>query len=158
MHQEHDIFMQEAVMLSQKCMESGIGGPFGCVVVKNGEIIGRGSNCVVANNDPTAHAEITAIRAACKYLGTYQLHGCIIYTSTEPCPMCMGAIYWSRPDKVYYANTRQDAARCGFDDSLIYEQLALPLQERKIPMIAWDNKEAIKVFEKWMQYPEREEY
>ncbi|HNL82672.1 MAG TPA: nucleoside deaminase, partial [Chitinophagaceae bacterium] len=113
-------FMKEAIKLSENGMKNNDGGPFGCVIVKDGKIIGRGWNKVTGTNDPTAHAEVTAIRDACKNLGTFQLDGCEIYTSCEPCPMCMGAIYWARPSKVFYANTRQDAANIGFDDSMIY--------------------------------------
>ncbi len=155
---EKQKFMNEAVLLSRRHMDQGVGGPFGCVIVKDGEIVGRGWNNVLANNDPTAHAEVMAIRDACKNLGTYQLSGCEVYTSCEPCPMCMGAIYWSRPDKVYYANTRQDAADCGFDDSFIYEELVLPLENRRIPMIPMDKTDALKVFTQWMEKEEREQY
>lgn len=151
-------FMEEAVALSRRYMEQGQGGPFGCVVVKDGHIVGRGWNSVLAHNDPTAHAEVMAIRDACKNLNTYQLTGCAIYTSCEPCPMCMGAIYWSRPDKVYYANTRHDAAASGFDDSFIYDELALPVEQRRIPMIALDNTQALEVFRLWLEKEEREQY
>src|SRR6187402_191609 len=116
-------FMLEAIELSFQGQRAGKGGPFGAVVVKDGKIIGRGFNQVTSNNDPTAHAEVVAIRDACKNLNDFQLAGCEIYTSCEPCPMCLGAIYWARPDKVYYANTRQDAADIDFDDSMIYEEL-----------------------------------
>ena len=150
--------MEEAVQLSRRHMDEGQGGPFGCVVVKDGMIVGRGWNSVLAGNDPTAHAEVMAIRDACRNLGTYQLNGCAIYTSCEPCPMCMGAIYWSRPDKVYYANTREDAAHTGFDDSFIYEQLSLPLEHRKIPMIAMDKTHALEVFRLWLEKEDRERY
>lgn len=153
-----DDFMNEAVLLSKKHMELGQGGPFGCVIVKNGVIVGKGWNNVLASNDPTAHAEVTAIRDACKNLGTYQLNGCDVYTSCEPCPMCMGAIYWARPDRVFYANTRHDAANCGFDDSFIYEELSLSLAERKIPMIALDNTEALAVLLQWDAKETKEKY
>jgi len=153
-----DIFMQEAVTLSRRYMEQGQGGPFGCVVVRNGEIVGRGWNGVLAANDPTAHAEIMAIRDACARLGTYQLAGCELYTSCEPCPMCMGAIYWARPDMVYYANTRADAAGLGFDDSFIYEELMLPLDQRKIPMVAMDKEAALEVFRAWAVKEDKEQY
>jgi len=151
-------FMDEAVRLSKRCMETGQGGPFGCIVVKDGEIVGRGWNKVLADHDPTAHAEVIAIRDACANLGTYQLNGCDIYTSCEPCPMCMGAIYWSRPDRVYYANTRHDAAATGFDDSFIYDELALQLEQRRIPMIALDKSAAIAVFDLWLKKEDRERY
>jgi tRNA(Arg) A34 adenosine deaminase TadA len=155
---QDEAFMEEAVRLSRRHMDEGQGGPFGCVVVKDGVIVGRGWNSVLAGNDPTAHAEVVAIRDACRNLGTYQLTGCVVYTSCEPCPMCMGAIYWSRPDKVFYANTREDAARTGFDDSFIYEQLSLPLEQRKIPMVAMDKTKALEVFRLWLEKEDRESY
>ena len=142
-------FMQEAVALSKKGMESGEGGPFGCVIVQGDEIIGRGNNKVTATNDPTAHAEVVAIRDACKTLGAFQLDDCEVYTSCEPCPMCLGAIYWARPKKIYYANHREDAAAIGFDDSMIYEEIAKPLNSRKIPIVSIGREQAIKVFEEW---------
>lgn len=153
-----ELFMEEAVQLSRRHMTEGQGGPFGCVVVKDGIVVGRGWNSVLAGNDPTAHAEVMAIRDACRNLGTYQLQGCVLYTSCEPCPMCMGAIYWARPDKVFYANTREDAAQTGFDDSFIYDQLNLPLDERKIPMIAMDKTSALAVFRQWLEKEDREQY
>ena len=143
-------FMLEAIKLSRAGMENKEGGPFGCVIVKGDEIIGRGWNKVLVTNDPTAHAEVTAIRDACQTLNNFQLDGCEIYTSCEPCPMCMGAIYWSRPDRVYYANTRFDAARIGFDDSMIYQELTVPLDERKISLSCVGREHAIKVFEEWL--------
>ena len=118
--------MREAIRLSKEGMESGHGGPFGAVVVKDGEIIASGFNRVLSSNDPTAHAEVTAIREACQRLKHFQLDDCILYTSCEPCPMCLGAIYWARPKAVYYANTRKDAAEIGFDDDFIYRELELP--------------------------------
>src|SRR5690606_1175477 len=130
--EEQKGFMQEAIRLSQLYMQKGHGGPFGCVVVKEGKIVGKGWNSVLSLNDPTAHAEVMAIRDACKQLNTYQLTDCELYTSCEPCPMCLGAIYWSRPAKVFYANTREDAALCGFDGSFIYEELVLPIEQRSI--------------------------
>ena len=142
-------FMQEAIRLSKNGMDKNEGGPFGCVIVKEDKIIGRGNNKVLCNNDPTAHAEIIAIRNACKTLGTFQLDGCEIYTSCEPCPMCLGAIYWARPKIIYYANNREDAASIGFDDSMIYEQMAITIADRKIPIICLSNKDAIKIFEEW---------
>lgn len=143
-------FMEEAVALGLQGMHSNEGGPFGCVVVKDGQIIGKGWNKVMANNDPTAHAEVTAIRDACKNINSFQLTGCEVYTTCEPCPMCMGAIYWARPDKVYYANTRKDAAAIGFDDSMIYEELTLPMHERKIIMECLSSKDATDMFESWV--------
>lgn len=142
-------FMMEAILLSKTGSEAGEGGPFGCVIVKDDVIVGRGNNKVTSANDPTAHAEIVAIRDACKNLGTFQLEGCEVYTSCEPCPMCLGAIYWARPTAIYYANNRQDAAAIGFDDSMIYEECSKPLSDRKIPMRSVARPEAIKVFEQW---------
>jgi guanine deaminase len=127
-------FMQKAVEEALQNVLSNHGGPFGAIVVKDGKIIGIGRNEVTASNDPTAHAEVQAIRDACKYLNDFQLTDCEIYTSCEPCPMCIGAIYWARPKAVYYACTKQDAAKIGFDDQFIYEQLELPVEHRKIPM------------------------
>lgn len=149
MQSEHRKFMKMAIDLSREGMSSGVGGPFGCVIVKNGEVIGQGSNAVSSSNDPTAHAEVVAIRDACKNLGHFQLDDCILYTSCEPCPMCLGAIYWARPSKVYYANTKVDAARIDFDDQFIYEELELPFEKRKIPFEQLMNEEAWEVFEEW---------
>ncbi len=143
--------MMEAIALSQKGMDDNEGGPFGCVVVKNNEIIGRGNNKVISHIDPTAHAEIIAIREACNYLGSFQLDGCEIYASCEPCPMCLGAIYWARPDIVYFANTREDAFYIGFDDSMIYAEMAAELAERRIPIVNLKLVEAFKVFKKWTE-------
>lgn len=151
-------FILAAIELSREGMKSNDGGPFGCVIVKGDEIVGRGNNRVTSTNDPTAHAEVVAIRDACKHLGTFQLDDCEIYTSCEPCPMCMGAIYWARPKKVYYANTRSDAAAIGFDDSLIYGELILPLNQRKIAIECIGRDEAIKVFEEWNNKPDKIEY
>ena len=142
-------FMLEAILLSQNGMTSNEGGPFGCVIVKGEEIVGRGNNKVICNNDPTAHAEVVAIRDACKNLGTFQLHGCEIFASCEPCPMCLGAIYWARPNIVYYANTRQDAADIGFDDSMIYEEMSIAFENRRIPILNLGRQAALKVFEEW---------
>jgi guanine deaminase len=155
---KEDQFMKRAIELSMRGVQSGQGGPFGCVIVKEGEIIGEGNNQVTFLNDPTAHAEMVAIRNACKNLNTFQLDGCEIYTSCEPCPMCLGAIYWARPAKVYYANTRTDAAEIGFDDSMIYEEINVPLENRKIPMIPFGRQEAIKVFEEWKNKTDKIEY
>lgn len=142
-------FMQQAIALSQHGMMNNEGGPFGCVIVKDDVIIGRGNNKVICTKDPTAHAEITAIRDACKNLGSYQLDGCEIYTSCEPCPMCLGAIYWARPKVVYFANNRQDAADIGFDDSMIYEEMLLAIEDRKIPILPLGRENALKVFQAW---------
>lgn len=151
-------FMREAVSLSRKCLEDGTGGPFGAVVVKDGKIIGRGSNRVTLDNDPTAHAEVVAIRNACKELNSFQLEGCTVYTSCEPCPMCLGAIYWARPEKVYFANSREDAAAIDFDDQLIYDELVLPFDQRKIPMLHLHSEDAIQVFRDWKKLEGKVEY
>ena len=151
-------FMQEAIALSRRGMEGGEGGPFGCVIVKDDEIIGRGNNKVLATNDPTAHAEVVAIRDACKNLNTFQLEGCEIYTSCEPCPMCLGAIYWARPQKIYFANNREDAAAIGFDDSMIYNEIQTPLTDRKIPIASLGREQAIKVFEAWKAKEDKTAY
>ncbi|HEY5406357.1 MAG TPA: nucleoside deaminase [Ginsengibacter sp.] len=142
-------FMMEAITLSKKAIENNEGGPFGCIVVKNDKIIGRGNNKVIIENDPTAHAEVMAIRDACKNLGTFQLDDCEIYTSCEPCPMCLGAIYWARPKVIYYANTRNDAASVGFDDSMIYDEIKCDNEERKIPLINLCRNDALTVFKSW---------
>lgn len=151
-------FMQEAIRLSHDGMTKNEGGPFGCIVVKGDEIVGRGNNKVGSTNDPTAHAEVTAIRDACKNLGTFQLTDCEIYTSCEPCPMCLGAIYWARPKIVYYANNRQDAADIGFDDSMIYEEMAVPVEKRKIPIVPIGRAAAQEVFNAWKDKPDKTVY
>lgn len=144
--------MREAIRLSIEKMQAGYGGPFGAVVVRNGEIIARGYNQVLASNDPTAHAEVDAIRKACALLNTYQLSDCDLYTSCEPCPMCLGAIYWSRFRKVYYGNTQQNAAAIGFDDQFIYDQLNKPHPERLISMEQLLPEEAIAAFQEWSKH------
>ncbi|GAB4144861.1 MAG: guanine deaminase [Bacteroidia bacterium] len=154
----HQSFMKEAIRLSRLNMQTNAGGPFGAVVVKDGVIVGRGNNRVTSTNDPTAHAEIVAIRDACKTLNSFQLDGCVIYTSCEPCPMCLGAIYWARPEKVYYACTREDAAGIEFDDAFIYDELRKPISGRMIPMIQFGRDEAIKVFEIWKNKADKTEY
>jgi len=151
-------FMREAIRLSIEKMEAGFGGPFGAVIVRNGEIIARGYNNVLATNDPTAHAEVDAIRKACQAMGTHQLTDCDLYTSCEPCPMCLGAIYWARPRKVYYGNTKQDAAKIGFDDQFIYEELDKDLSERFIPMEQLLHEEALEGFKAWERKPDKAEY
>jgi tRNA(Arg) A34 adenosine deaminase TadA len=151
-------FMHEAVILAEKGVENGEGGPFGCVVVKDNKIIGRGNNKVISTNDPTAHAEIIAIREACKNLKTYQLEDCEIFTSCEPCPMCLGAIYWARAKIIYYGNTRKDAAEIGFDDSLIYDEINKGVEKRKIPMVNVSHKEAIKSFKIWPEKEDKKNY
>ena len=151
-------FMQEAIALSKKGMDNNEGGPFGCIIVKGDEIVGRGNNKVSSANDPTAHAEVTAIRDACKNLNTFQLTDCEVYTSCEPCPMCLGAIYWARPKVVYYANNRQDAADIGFDDSMIYDEMNASLEERKIPILPLGRQEALNVFHQWKQKDDKTHY
>lgn len=151
-------FMQHAIALSRKGMENGDGGPFGAIVVKGDEIIGEGWNQVLCNMDPTAHAEVMAIREACKKLGNFQLHDCEIYTSCEPCPMCLGAIYWARPQRVYYANSKEDAADIAFDDSFIYREIKIPNDQKKIPLIALPDKEALEVFRLWKEKGDRTLY
>jgi len=138
-----------AIDLSREGMEAGKGGPFGCIIIKDGQVVGKGCNSVSSTNDPTAHAEIVAIKDACKNLGTFQLQGCEIYTSCEPCPMCLGAIYWARPDRVFYANDRKDAAAAGFDDDFIYRELNVSPENRKIPMLKFQLEEASQVFKEW---------
>lgn len=155
--QQHEC-MKEAIRLSIEGVTSQAGGPFGAVVVKDGMIVGRGYNSVTSTNDPTAHAEVMAIRDACRNLGTYQLAGCELYTSCEPCPMCLGAIYWARPDKVYYACSRDDAAEGGFDDSFIYDEVPLPIAERKIPMEQLLPEEAQEAFRIWKAMEDKQEY
>ncbi len=151
-------FMQKAIALSQENVHSGKGGPFGAIIVKEGKIIAQGQNQVTSTNDPTAHAEIVAIREACRILETFQLSGCELYTSCEPCPMCLGAIYWARLDKVYYANTKVDAAQIGFDDQFIYEELKLPLTQRHLPMIQLMPQEASIAFQGWVEKTDKVEY
>ncbi len=141
--------MQQAIRLAFEGMRNGEGGPFGAVVVRNGEIIGKGNNQVAASNDPTAHAEIVAIRDACRRLGHFQLDDCILYTSCEPCPMCLGAIYWARPKQIFFACTREDAAAIAFDDDFIYREMELPHEERRIPAVQILREEALAAFEEW---------
>ncbi len=150
-------FMQRAIELSKKSVENG-GGPFGAVIVKDGKIIAEASNSVTKDNDPTAHAEVNAIRQAAAKLNTFNLEGADIYTSCEPCPMCLGAIYWARLDKIYFANTKEDAKNIGFDDSFIYEEIEKPHHLRKIPTIQILRDEAIKAFELWQEKEDKIEY
>lgn len=150
--------MARAIQLSIDNVQSGRGGPFGAVVVKDGAIIGEAANQVTATNDPTAHAEVLAIRGACQKLGTFDLAGCEIYTSCEPCPMCLGAIYWARLSRVYFANDDADAAKIGFDDSLIYREIAQPHARRKIPMIQLMREEALTAFRAWENKRDKIEY
>lgn len=150
--------MREAIRQSLEGMERNDGGPFGAIVVKDGNIVGRGNNRVTSSNDPTAHAEVVAIRDACKNLGSFQLDGCDIYTSCEPCPMCLGAIYWARPERVFFGCTRTDAADIQFDDALIYNEMTVPLEQRKIPMIPLLRDEALAVFRAWKEKEDKTEY
>ena len=148
-------FMREAIRLSIRMMRRGEGGPFGAVVAQHGRIVGRGWNLVTSTNDPTAHAEIVAIREACKRLKTFQLQDCDLYTSCEPCPMCLSAIYWARFRNVFYANTRKDAARIKFDDDFIYREVALPIGRRKLRMKQLLHKEALAAFAEWERKPDK---
>ena len=151
-------FMREAVQLAETGMRSGRGGPFGCVVVRRGEVVGRGSNRVTSTNDPTAHAEVVAIRDACTALGTFQLTDCELYTSCEPCPMCLAAIYWARIPQIFYGNTRADAAAIGFDDDFIYQQIPLPPEQRTVKMELFLRDEAQTAFKEWAAKTDKVRY
>ena len=151
-------FMREAIRLSREMMKSGKGGPFGAVVVKDGAIIGRGNNQVTLNNDPTAHAEVVAIRDACSHLGEFSLEGCEVYASCEPCPMCLAAAQWAHISHIWYAGTRADAARAGFDDDHFHAQLALPPAERQLPAREFLRSAAQPAFEAWLARPDRTAY
>ncbi len=151
-------FLREAIQLARDGMMTGQGGPFGAVIVRNGEIVGKGSNQVTSTNDPTAHAEVVAIRDACQRLGTFQLEGCTLYASCEPCPMCLGAIYWARPDRIVYGSLHSDAAGAGFDDQFIYEEIEKPRDERHIPMQQSLRDEANVVFREWVALDKRIRY
>lgn len=158
MNNNIDGFMKEAIRLSINNVEEGKGGPFGAVVVKDDKIIARGVNQVTTTNDPTAHAEVVAIREACKVLNTFQLDDCEIYTSCEPCPMCLGAIYWARPAKLFYANSKEDAKIINFDDQFIYEEMAKPIQERKLFTKQMLREEALEAFKKWSESTRKTDY
>ncbi len=158
MTERDEFFMRRAIALAEEGMDSQAGGPFGAVVVKNDKIIAEGFNKVTSTNDPTAHAEVTAIREACKKLGSFQLDDCILYTSCEPCPMCLGAIYWARPKKVFFAANREDAAAIGFDDQFIYDELDKEMNDRQIEFVKLIRKEAIPVFDKWDNKTGKTEY
>jgi guanine deaminase len=158
MTQPNSQFMQMAIDLSLQNIQSGKGGPFGAVIVKNGAIVATGCNRVTSTNDPTAHAEIVAIREACRVLQTFQLKGCELYTSCEPCPMCLGAIYWARVDRIYYGSTKTDAAQIGFDDLFIYEELELPMSDRHLPTIPLMREEALAAFRAWDSQVDQVEY
>jgi guanine deaminase len=153
-----DPFMQEAIDLARHSIRSGKGGPFGSVIVKDGQVIARGHNQVTSTNDPTAHAEVVAIREACGVLNSWQLDGCDLYTSCEPCPMCLGAIYWARPARVFFACTKGDAAAVGFDDHFIYDELDLPAEKRKFPLIPLMRDESLTVFQEWSEKGDRIDY
>ncbi|MGH6930121.1 MAG: nucleoside deaminase [Dongiaceae bacterium] len=157
MGEPHDL-MRRAVALSAEKMRAGFGGPFGAVVARNGAVIAEGFNQVTSNQDPTAHAEVVAIREACRKLGSFSLQGCEMYTSCEPCPMCLGAIYWARLDRVYYANTRSDAAAIGFDDDHIYRELDRAIDDRAVPFIRLDSDEARRIFQEWLEKPDKIPY
>ena len=146
---EHHEFMRMAIALSEQNVAQGLGGPFGAVIVKDNKVVSASANTVVPSNDPTAHAEVSAIRLACQELNTYNLEGCVIYTSCEPCPMCLGAIYWARIEKIYYGNNKSDAAAIGFDDQFIYEELDRPKEQRKLPVVEMLRDEALGAFKAW---------
>lgn len=150
-------FMREAIRLADESVEKG-GGPFGAVIVKDGKVIAAGSNRVTVDNDPTAHAEVSTIRMACRALKTFSLEGCVIYTSCEPCPMCLGAIYWAHIDRIYYGNNRKDAADIDFADNFIYEELDKPMDKRTVPIIPMLRDEAIRTFVAWKEKADKVEY
>ncbi|MCD8393851.1 MAG: nucleoside deaminase [Bacteroidales bacterium] len=150
-------YMEMAARLSEENVDRG-GGPFGAVVVKDGEIVATGVNTVTLTNDPTAHAEVNAIRAACKAGDTFSLKGCTVYSSCEPCPMCLSALYWAGVDKIYFGNTKEDAANINFSDKFIYDELAVDRESRHLPCIHMDNRSTIRAFEKWAAKPDKTEY
>ncbi|MBN7812231.1 nucleoside deaminase [Algoriphagus sp. H41] len=158
MSEDQKKYMRAAIALAKEGMLAGNGGPFGCVIVKDGQIVGQGCNSVLATNDPTAHAEVVAIRDACKNLNHFQLEGCEVYTSCEPCPMCLGAIFWARPAKVYYACTKEDAAEAGFDDDFIYQEIEVSPADRQIPMVSMMREESQKAFELWKEKGDKKLY
>jgi tRNA(Arg) A34 adenosine deaminase TadA len=157
MTEKHKKFMIEAIKMAEKSVKTG-GGPFGCVIVKNNKIIGRGMNRVTAHNDPTAHGEMVAIRQACKKLKNFQLKGCAIYTNSEPCPMCLGAIYWARPNAVYFANSKKDTAKINFDDNFIYKEIRKPYKKRKIHFEQIIIKEAKTAYKMWEEKEDKIKY
>jgi guanine deaminase len=156
--EKHIEFMKEAISLSKQNVEKSLGGPFGAVIVKDGKIIAKSANTVTTTNDPTAHAEIATIRLACQALNTFTLEGCVIYTSCEPCPMCLGAIYWARLDKMYYANTKKDAADIGFDDAFIYDEIDLSPENRKLKSAQIMNEEGLEAFKMWSESRDKKDY
>ena len=158
MTEQDKIFMKRAISLAQEGVDANAGGPFGCIIVKDNKIIAEGYNKVTSTNDPTAHAEVVAIRKACETLGYFQLDGCTVYTSCEPCPMCFGAIYWARPKMVYFACDKVDAAKIDFDDQFIYDELDKNIDDRDIKFVRLLRKEAIPVFDKWAEKTDKIEY
>jgi guanine deaminase len=156
--QGNPVFMEKAIALATENVTSGRGGPFGAVIVRDGEIVATGANLVTATNDPTAHGEIVAIRNACTALGSFQLSGCHIYTSCEPCPMCLAAIYWARCDAIFYGSRAADAAAAGFDDAFLYEELKRPINQRKIPTVNLLPEKAIASFDAWRAQAGRIDY
>ena len=158
MTKQDEQFMRRAINLAQRGIDAGAGGPFGAVVVKDGEVVGEGCNQVTSTNDPTAHAEVVAIRNACRSLNSFQLDGCVLYTSCEPCPMCLGAIYWARPLRVFYAATREDAAQIGFDDQFIYEEIGKNIDHRQMKIVNLMREEALIVFQNWAGKADKTEY
>ena len=151
-------FMTEAIRLAVENVRSGNGGPFGAVIVKDGKIISRGVNRVTSFNDPTAHAEVMAIREACKHLNSFQLDGCDIYASCEPCPMCLGAIYWARPENLYFAGTKKNASDIGFDDSFIYDEIKIPIEKRSLKTVHIDHPDSYIPFKEWKDKEDKIEY
>jgi tRNA(Arg) A34 adenosine deaminase TadA len=155
---DSESWMAKAIELARENVRAGRGGPFAALVVRDGALVASGTNLVTSTNDPTAHAEIVAIREACRALGSFQLAGCEVYTTCEPCPMCMGAIYWARPARLYYAGTRADAARVGFDDAYIYEQIETPVEARAIPMTQLMREGALAAFAEWERKSDKVQY
>jgi guanine deaminase len=151
-------FLREAIRVARARMLEGRGGPFGAIVAKDGVVIARGWNAVTSSNDPTAHAEVVAIRRACRKLGTFQLAGCVLYSSCEPCPMCLAAAYWARVERLVLAASRDDAARAGFDDAFIYDEVPLALEERSLPTTQLLRAEGVVVFDEWLAKPDRVPY
>ena len=158
MNTSDEKFIREAIQLARQGMENNDGGPFGALVVKDGKVIARGNNKVTSSNDPTAHAEVVAIREACRVLEDYQLEECVLYTSCEPCPMCLGAIYWARPQRIVYACSREDAANVDFDDDFIYKEIPLPINQRSIPMQQLLQEEGVDVFNAWRLKEDKQMY
>jgi len=159
MQESDEYYIKRAIDFARHGMESGDGGPFGAIIVNSvGDIIGEGNNRVTSTNDPTAHAEVVAIRNACQNIKDFQLEGCTIYTSCEPCPMCLGAIYWARPTRIVFACSREDAAQIGFDDDYIYKEIPLPLHERQIQTDQVSREEGVKVFDEWQKKIDKTEY